>query len=189
MVTDDFLQSGDAIGANHEPQLQRPEAASQLHRDLRVILNAVSILRDQIGRRDRHGFLQIIDRFHEMRRTVEIGHQPLMRVHHHRIRHLDPLGDAPEFRADQRGPGPCRVDMGEQTLLPRKRKHFIKAVAIAHSGAADDGDKGAGQVPRRSVFGYGGAQRVGPHRAGLVSLDLDQVLAPDPRQEHGLLDR
>ena len=79
--------------------------------------------------------------------------------------------------------------MGEQTLLPRKRKHFIKAVAIAHSGAADDGDKGAGQVPCGTVFGYGGAQRVGPHRAGLVSLDLDQVLAPDPRQEHGLLDR
>ena len=79
--------------------------------------------------------------------------------------------------------------MGEQTLLLRKRKHLVKAVAAAHAGAANDGDKRTGQIPRGTVFGYGGAQRVGPHRTGLVSLDLDQVLTPDPRQEHGLFDR
>ena len=79
--------------------------------------------------------------------------------------------------------------MGEQTLLPRKGKHLVETITAAHAGAPDDGDKGTGQIPCGTVFGYGGAQRVGPHRAGLVSLDLDQVLAPDPRQEHGLLDR
>ena len=188
MVADDLLKAGHAIASDHEPQLQGPESAAEFQRQLRIVGDPLGILRHQVGRGNRHRLPEILDRFHEMRRTVEIRHQPFMRIHHQRVGKLYATRDIAEFRADQGGTGPGGVDMREQPFLARDWQDLVEPVAGADPGAAEHAADRAGTHARRPVGGDGGAKRGRVHRPVGIGRHPHKIGAPDPGQEHGLLD-
>ena len=189
MVADDLLKTGHAVAADHEPQLQGPEAAAKFQRQLRIVGDPLGVLGHQIGRGDRHRLAEILDRFHEMRRTVEIRHQPFMRIHHQRVGKLYATRHIAEFRADQGGTGPGGVDMREQPFLARDWQNLVEPVAGADPGAAEHAADRAGTHPCLAVSGDGGAQGSRIHCPVGIGRHPHQVLAPDPGQEDGLFDR
>ena len=103
-----------------------------------------------------------------------------MRVHHHRIRLLDPLGHVAHFRADQRRPCPCRIHMGKQAFGTRHRQHLIQPVTDTDTGCAQNGHQRTGQMASRPVRINCCLQGIHAHGAVIIDCNFHQIFTPDP---------
>ena len=124
-----------------------------------------------------------------MRRAIEIGHQPFVRIHHQRVRHFDPANHIAEFRTDHRCPRPGGIDMAEQPFITRNRQNLVKTVTDTDAGPANNAAHRTGTIAGGPVSGDRLAQGIRLHRTVFIHRHLHQIFTADPGQEHRFLNR
>lgn len=94
VVPDVLLQAGDAVGAQHEPQLERAEATRQWNSPVPVVDGGVGVAVLQIKRIDDQCGRQADAITHPQRGAVEVRQQPFIGIRVEGVCVLDALNEA-----------------------------------------------------------------------------------------------
>ena len=151
VLADASAQPLDAVAANHEPQLQRPEAAAERDSPVAVVDDTVVGGGLEVLGHDPEGTHQRAGIAHEVRRAVEVGGQPLVRVEHEAVDGLDAVDHPAVLGHDQGAAGPRRVDVQPDPVAPADLADRPQWIEARGAGGAERGDHAQGPSPRREV--------------------------------------
>ena len=191
MLANVMLQAFDAVVADHEPQLQRAEAASQLNVPVAVVDDCSRFggLIPQVFRQDAQGLNQRLAVGDPEAVAVEVGEHPFMRIEVVAVGEFDAALQVAEFRAEHGGARHGRVHMQPQIVLAAD---FADRGDRVHGVGRSRAHRGAHHARSQS----GAAVRVDLARQGvrahgeiLVDFDEPQVLYADARDHGSLLQR
>ena len=185
---DDRREAVGPVGAQHHPQLERPEPPPQrdavVHQVDRILVVGAQVLRD-----DREGRPQVVGARRVEDAAVHRRQEPLVRVHEQRIGPLATVQHVAQRRGDGGRASVGGVDMQPHAVLGAHVGGGGHGVDARGRGGADGGDHGDRPPARAHVGGHRLAQRIGPHPVLGVGLDLHEPVTPEAEHDAGLLDR
>src|ERR1035437_8853004 len=155
------LQSGDALLADQEPELQGAEAPSQRQAPVAQVLDLVVGARAQIAGTGGHDADEVLGIAHVIQRAIEGHAEPLVGIEHQRIGAFDSLPHPAAFRKQHGGAGHGGVDVQPEAELARDPGHGGEGVERGGGGGPGGADDGAGFAPGREVGADGRFQSVG----------------------------
>jgi hypothetical protein len=181
----------DAVVPDHEPELERPEAAAERHVPVAVVEHRPRLgrlvleeLRQDAQRTDEHGPVG-----HEKGVAVEVGEHPLVRVEAVAVGRFEAVVDRAQLRAERRGAGHGGVDVQPEVLGAADAADLGQRVDGPGRGRADRG----GHEERLAAGGPVAADRLGQrlraHGEPLVDFDRSQIPAAETGDADRLLGR
>ena len=121
--------------------------------------------------------------------AIEVGEQPLVRVEGVAARQLQPVDEAPVLGADGGAARVRGIDVKPDVLAAADLADGTHGIHGAGRRRADGGADHRGHGPGGAIRGDRRLQRIDAHRIPLVGVDEPQVVAPEARNLHPLLDR
>ena len=177
------------FGAQQEPQLERPEAATERDAPVAQVAHLAVLRGAQVARVGAHHAHQVLRVADVVGGEVEPRAHPLVRVEDDGVGALHALPHPAVLRADHGRAGERRVDVEPEAVALAEGGDAGHRVERRGRGRADRGDHGAGPAAGRQVVLDGALEQVEPERVLVVRLDEAQVLGAEPGEERGLGDR
>ena len=188
MVPDPGADALRSEGPDHEPELQRPEPAPELDPPVPVVVHPALQTGLQVFRHDGEGPDEGLGVPDEVGRAVEVGEHPLVGIEHEGVRVFDPAAHPPELGEDQGRPRVGRIHMEPDVVVPADASDLLQRVNGGGPGGAHGRHHGEGGPAPPAVLFDGTFQFPGDHGVLPVHRDLPEVLPPDSRDHHCLLD-
>ena len=126
---------------------------------------------------------------HEMRRAVEVGQQPLVRVEHEAVGLLDALDHPALLVQQQRAAGPGGIDVQIEVVCATDLGDRAERIDRADAGSTKTGHDAGRHQALRAVGADRGLEQVGAHGEFFVGRDQAQLAPAEARDRDGLLDR
>ena len=183
------LQALNALLADHEPELQRPEAPAERNAPVAEILHRAvdgGLQEARIGRHDADEMLGVA---HEIDRAVEGRAEPFMGIDDDAVRALDAGPHPAAFGQDHGAAGHRRIDMEEDVVPRRDGGDGSDGVERGGSRGAGGGDDGGRAVAGGDVGLDHGGQRIGAHGLMLVAGHEAEIVAAKACEQRRLVDR
>ena len=178
-----------AEGAQHEPQLQRAEAAAEADAVVHEVGRRVLLRGPQVLGHEAEGVAHHLGPAGVEHRQVHGHEHPLVRVDDDGVGALPAGEQVPQLGQHGRRAAVRRVHVQPEPLAVADVGDGGDRVDAGRGGRAHGGDHRERRHAGGTVFRDRGCKRFGPHRELLIGLDRAAAVLADAEHDAGLLDR
>ena len=174
--------------ADYHPELERAEAATELHAVVGAVAHRFLFGRAKVFGDEREGSAQNVEARAVERREVEGREEPLVRVRDERVGALASLEVSPQFGDDCGGAGVGRVNVEPQLFARADVGYVGHGVNARRRGRADGGDDAEGKQSCAPVLVNQTRERARVHSELRVGRDFSERALAEAERDERLLD-